>query len=226
MAGLTMSLHGRQEVGDVIAQDMKEIQENSDVDYEKERRLVRQVKQGFQPAFTQLVSLYQKKVFRMAYGFFQDRDDAMEIVQETFLRVYQKIDSFDENEGKTRFKNWVYRIGYNLCIDYYRKFKKKKAEMKDLYLYEEDTRTDSTNPEDRMDRENFRSSLKKSVQRLPRKQKMVFVLRHYSGYKHHEIATMLNLSVGTIKSLYHRSVQSLKKSLGPEILKEDEGNIG
>jgi RNA polymerase sigma-70 factor (ECF subfamily) len=213
MAGIIMLQRGRQDVVDVTVEHMKELEENTYADFEKERILIRRVKQGFQPAFSELIILYQKKVFRLAYGFFQDRDDAMEIVQETFIRIHRKIGGFDENEGNTRFNNWVYRIAYNLCIDYYRKFKKKKAKLQEIYDYDEDNRTVSTNPADLLERQNFRHHLKKSVWRLPRRQKMVFVLRHYSGYKHHEIAGLLNLSVGTIKSLYHRAVKSVKKSL-------------
>jgi RNA polymerase sigma-70 factor, ECF subfamily len=187
--------------------------ENINDDYEHERVLIRQVKLGYAPAFTQLVTLYQKQVFRLAYGFFQDKDDAMEIVQDTFLRVYQKLSGFDENDQNTRLGGWINRIAYNLCIDYYRKFKKKKAEMKDIYQFEEENRTVSHFPEDHLDRQNFQHLIKKSVQTLPAKQKMIFVLKHYSGYKHHEISTMLNVSVGTSKSLYFRAVQTLKKSL-------------
>lgn len=192
---------------------MKVIQENRYANDEKERTLVRRIKQGYQPAFTELASLYQQKVFRLAYGFFQDKDDAMEIVQEAFLRVYQKLDGFDENDERTRFNNWIYRIAYNLCIDFYRKFKKKKAEMKDIYEFDRDQRMDTTFPEDQLDRENFRHHLEKHVMKLPRRQKMVFTMRHYSGMKHHEIADTLELSVGTIKSLYHRAVQNIKKHL-------------
>lgn len=187
--------------------------ENSDANDEQERKLICQVKQGYTPAFTQLISLYQKQVFRLAYGFFQDRDDAMEIVQETFLRVYQKLDSYDESSRDTRFGGWVNRIAYNLCIDYYRKFKKKKAELKDLYHFEEENRVTSHFPENQLDQQNFKHQLKKLVQKLPKQQKKIFVLKHYSGFKHHEISSMLNVSVGSIKSLYHRAVHSLEKSL-------------
>jgi RNA polymerase sigma-70 factor (ECF subfamily) len=190
---------------------MKEIKENIYADVENERILIRQAKQGYKPAFTKLITLYQQKVFGLAYKFFQDRDDAMEIVQETFIRLHQKLDTFDENDSKTRFNNWVYRIAYNLCIDYYRKYKKKKADMKDIYDFNEDSRTDSTNPEDELDRERFRHSLEKHVMKLSKRQKSVFMLRHYSGLKHHEIADTLGLSIGTVKSLYHRAVLSLKK---------------
>ena len=177
----------------------------------KDRELVRQVKQGYQPAFTELISRYQKNIFKLAYGFFQDKDDAMEIVQETFIRLYEKLDGFDENNEKTLFKNWVNRVAYNLCIDYYRKFKKKKADMREIYEFNRDSKSLTTRKEDQLDHESFRDNIKKSVMLLPKKQQKVFILKHYSGLKHHEISSMLNLSVGTIKALYHRSIKNLKK---------------
>ena len=184
----------------------------------KDRELVRQVKQGCQSAFTELISRYQKNIFKVAYGFFQDKDDAMEIVQETFIRLYQKLDGFDENNEKTLFKNWVHRVAYNLCIDFYRKFKKKKADMKELYEFNRDSKTLTIRKEDQLDHERFRDNLEKSVMQLPKKQQTVFVLKHYQGLKHQEISSMLNLSVGTTKALYHRSIKNLKKHLvGAEI---------
>ncbi len=190
----------------------------TNADNQKDRELVRQVKQGYQPAFTELITRYQKTVFRVAYGFFRDRDDAMEIVQETFIRLYRKLDGFDENDEHTLFDKWVYRIAYNLCIDYYRKFKKPKADMKEIYEFDRDSKTASTRAEDHLDRENFQHQVKKSMLRLPKKQQTVFVLKHFHGLKHQEISEQLDLSVGTIKTLYHRSIKNLKKYLiSPEM---------
>ena len=185
---------------------------NADIN-KQDRELVRRVKRGYQPAFTELITRYQKDIFKLAYGFFQDKDDAMEIVQETFIRLYQKLDGFDEKNEKTLFKNWVYRIAYNLCIDFYRKFKKKKADMKEIYNFNRESKTLTTRMEDQLDHESFRDNIKKSVMRLPKKQQTVFVLKHYQGLKHQEISDMLNLSVGTIKALYHRSIKNLKKHM-------------
>ena len=179
----------------------------------KEYELIRRVRQGDQQAFTQLVSLYQQQVFKLAFGFFQDRDDAMEIVQETFLRLYQRIHRFEQVGAQTAFKNWVYRIAYNLCIDFYRKFKKKKAGDKEVYEFYETRDQETTNPEDHLDRLHFKHTLKKCVMRLSKRQQMVFMLKHYSDLKHREISNILNLSVGTVKSLYHRAVKNLEKRL-------------
>lgn len=194
---------------------MIEKQEATDAntrDSQELRDLIRHAKHRYQPAFTELIALHQKAIFKLAYGFFHDKDDAMEIVQETFIRLYQKIDGFDETDERTRFHHWLNRMAYNICIDYYRKFKKQKVSMKEIYDFDETTRPSSI-PEEEIDRDRFRNYLKNSVQGLPQRQQMVFVLKHFNGLKHHEISNMLNLSVGTIKSIYHRAIQNLKKKL-------------
>jgi len=187
--------------------------ERTNANIQKENELIRLVQQGNHQAFTELITLYQQKVFKLAFGFFQDRDDAMEIVQETFLRVYEKIDRFKRSNKQTAFQNWVYRIAYNLCIDYYRKFKKQKTDEKELYEFYESQERETTNPEDQIDRVHFRHTVKKCMMQLSKRQQMVFLLKHYSNLKHQEISSILNLSVGTIKSLYHRAMKNLEKQL-------------
>jgi RNA polymerase sigma-70 factor (ECF subfamily) len=195
--------------------EIQELKELNNADSRKENELIRQVQQGDRDAFTELVSLYQRKVFKLAFGFFQDKDDAMEIVQETFLRVYEKIHRFEhsDNASPTAFKNWVYRIAYRLCIDFYRKFKKKKADDRELYEFYESRDRETTNPESQMDRLHFKHTLRKCVMRLPKRQQMIFMLKQYSDLKHEEISRLLNVSVGTVKSQYHRAVKNLEKRL-------------
>ncbi len=187
--------------------------ERTNANIQEENELIRLVQQGNHQAFTELITLYQQKVFKLAFGFFQDRDDAMEIVQETFLRVYEKIDRFDRSNRQTAFQNWVFRIAYNLCIDFYRKFKKQKTEKKELYEFYESQERETTNPEDQIDRVHFRHTVKKCMMQLSKRQQMVFMLKHYSNLKHQEISGILNLSVGTVKSLYHRAMKNLEKQL-------------
>ena len=192
---------------------MNGLQELNDANIQEENDLVLRLLEGDGDAFTKLVGLYQRRIFSLAFGFFQDRDDAMEIVQETFIRLYEKIDRFDRSNGPTSFKNWVYRIAYNLCIDYYRKFKKKKAGDKELYEFYENRDRETTSPEDAIDRIHFKHTLEKCVMELSKRQQMVFMLKHYSQLKHHEISDVLDVSVGTVKSLYHRAVKTLQKKL-------------
>ena len=92
-------------------------------DPEFEPRLLARIKDGEKEAFAELVRLHQRKIFTLAYGFFRDRDDALEIVQETFMRVYEKIGSYRPDHS---LQSWIYRLARNLCVDYYRKHAKKR----------------------------------------------------------------------------------------------------
>lgn len=189
---------------------MRNLQEITDANIKRDNELIRLVKQGNQQAFTEIITLYQKGVFKLALGFFQDKDDAMEIVQETFLRVYEKIDKFNNHSS---FKNWVYRIAYNLCIDFYRKFKSKKNYSKDVFELDEVHHTNTVDQEDLVDRQNFKENLQASLLLLSKRQKMIFILKHFNSLKYKEISEILNISVGTVKSLHHRAAKALKKRL-------------
>lgn len=173
--------------------------------------LINQLKQGNPQAFSELVDRHQKKIFRLALGFFHDREDAQEIVQETFVRLYEKIGKFKE---KNCFQSWLYRIAMNLCVDYYRKFKRKTERIGANYAGVVDQNSQFTRePEDYFDMLKFREHLQKSLFQLPKRQKLIFVLKHYGHYRYREIAGMLNVSVGCVKSLHHRSINKLKKEL-------------
>lgn len=191
-------------------QKLRNLQEITDANIKRDNELVRLVKQGDQQAFTELITLYQKRIFKMAFGFFRDKDDAMEIVQETFLRVYEKIDKFDLHSS---FKNWIYRVAYNLCIDFYRKFKSKKNQSQDMFELDEVRNIAVVDPEAQADRQIFKEDLEKSLLTLSKRQKMIFVMKHFSALKYKEISDILNISVGTVKSLHHRAAKALKKRL-------------
>jgi RNA polymerase sigma-70 factor (ECF subfamily) len=179
-------------------------------DIPEERELIRRAKAGNHQAFNGLVYMYRKRVFRLAYGFFHDRDEAMEIVQETFLRVFQKLDHFDHN---TRFRNWIYRIAMNLCIDYHRKFIKRHQNPDHLFQLVQHQSGDTVDPEDHLIALKQKQILRRSISRLPKRQKMIFILKHYGHYKYREIADILSISVGSIKSLHHRSINKIKRDV-------------
>ena len=77
--------------------------------------LIERIKAGDKEAFMTVTSLYQKKVFLLAYSFFNNKDDALDIVQETFFRLYQKVHMFKKGRN---FQNWLLQMAKNLCIDY------------------------------------------------------------------------------------------------------------
>ncbi|MBM3294014.1 MAG: sigma-70 family RNA polymerase sigma factor, partial [Candidatus Aminicenantes bacterium] len=80
--------------------------------------LVRRTRAGDRQAFVELTRLYQKKVFILTYAFFRNKEDALDLVQETFLRAFERLDGFDEGRN---FEAWLLQVAKNLCIDEYRK---------------------------------------------------------------------------------------------------------
>ena len=101
------------------------MEEKREVEYEDVYILVDKIKEGDREAFMTLIRLYQKKVFLLAYSFFRNKEDALDIVQETFLRFYEKVRIFQRGKN---FQNWLLQIAKNLCVDYYRKNYSKSKE--------------------------------------------------------------------------------------------------
>lgn len=189
---------------------MEKAEKNFQDDISEEKDLIHRAKSGDHQAFNGIVYLYRKRVFRLAFGFFHDRDDAMEIVQETFIRVFEKLDHFDEH---AHFRNWIYRLTLNLCIDYYRKFKKRNRNPEQLYQIFQQQEKCSPDPEEHLFVLKQKQILRRSISLLPKRQKMIFILKHYGHYKYREIADMLNISIGSIKSLHHRSINKIKRDV-------------
>jgi RNA polymerase sigma-70 factor (ECF subfamily) len=170
-----------------------------------EQALLRRAKDGDRAAFEEVVRLYQEKVFKLAYWFFHNPEDAMEIVQETFLRIYRSLDSFREG---TNFGSWLYRVAANLCIDYYRKFKKRRPEVSAPVVVTDD-------PESQLSRQILNDQINSAVAGLAKQEKMVFVLKHFSHLKYRQIAEVLNISVGTVKSTHHRALVKVRRGVMP-----------
>jgi RNA polymerase sigma-70 factor (ECF subfamily) len=173
--------------------------------------LVEKVKEGDGAAFREIIRLYQKKVFVLVYSYFQNREDAMDIVQETFLRLHEKINMFQKGKN---FQSWLLRIAKNLCIDYYRKYYSRRRELESEKSVEE-LNLASENSADSHHSSDLKEIFSTCIQKLAEKQRMIFVMKHYNGLQYNEIAQTLNISVGTVKSLHFKAVQNLKGLVSP-----------
>ena len=173
--------------------------------------LIEQIKNGDREAFVSITSLYQRKVFALAYSFFRNKEDALDIVQETFLRVYQKINMF--KKGKN-FQNWLLQITKNLCIDCYRKRQSKEHNLNNrMDISELDVRDPQASETQK--NSDINSILSVCIDRLSEKQRMVFVLRQYNHLEYSEIAPILNVAIGTVKSLHFKATKNLRTLVRP-----------
>ncbi len=175
--------------------------------------LLDRIQNGDREAFVALVRLYQQKVFVMAFSILRNKEDALDAVQETFLRVYQKSGTFRTGHN---FQGWLLEIAKNISIDYYRRYRQKRQEWEtsrpvdEIPVPVEDRSMDSRDSD-------LRSAFSRCVEKLAAKQKMVFVMRHYNELQFNEISDALRISVGTAKSLHFKAVQNLKKWLTPHL---------
>jgi RNA polymerase sigma-70 factor (ECF subfamily) len=173
--------------------------------------LLERVREGDREAFMTVIRLYQQKVFIMAYSILRDREDALDAVQETFLRLYQKAGLYKPGSS---FQGWLLQMAKNISIDSYRKHQRKRREwetskpVEEIPVGAEDRNGDSS-------ASDLRIAFSRSVDKLAERQKMVFVMRHYNELQFNEISEAMQISVGTAKSLHFKAVQNLRKRLAP-----------
>jgi len=185
---------------------------------EVESEIIQRVIGGDRNAFEGLVLANQKNVYNLALKMTRDENDALDISQEAFIKAYRQLGNF---RGESRFSVWMYRLTYNLCIDFLRR---RKPETNTLSLSYEDESGGVTPleipdlrelPEDRVIRSEMRRNITASIKELPDKHRQVLAMREITGMSYDEMATTLNMNVGTVKSRLARARLKLV-----EILKE------
>jgi len=180
-----------------------------------ENRLAQLARSGDRSAFGQLVDLYKDKIFHLAYRMTGSRQEAEDIVQETFMRVYANLDKYD---SRWKFSTWIFRIGNNLCIDRLRKRRptwsldaeNPDADGVDGYAM---LPTNDASPEDRMVLSEMQKNVRDAIAQLPDKYRSVVVLRYLQDLSLNEIADILELPVSTVKTRLHRGRESLRRKL-------------
>lgn len=183
---------------------------------ENERLLVEKSKSGDIGAFEQLVENYQKKVFNIALRMIGNYDDAGDLTQEVFIRVFKSIKSFKEQSS---FSTWLYRITTNVCLDELRKRKNKKVISLDEELKLDDSEvkrqieSDDPSPEETAEKEELKKIIKKAINDLTEEHRVVIVLRDIQGFSYEEISRIINCPEGTVKSRINRARQALKELL-------------
>ncbi len=175
--------------------------------------LLEKAREGDRWSFKEIVSLYQRRVFSLAYSILRNREDAMDVVQETFMRLFQKLGAYEKEKN---FQAWLFQVAKNLCIDYYRKNYGRRKELEDGRSIDE-LNPAATGRSDNPDSSDLRRIFSRCLEELGDRQRMVFVLKHYNGLHYREIAQVLDISVGTVKSLHFKAFQNLKHLLGPHL---------
>ena len=170
-----------------------------------EDRLVERALNGNEGAFEELVKQYQTPLYYLALRFVRDEHAAADLVQMAFLRAFQGLSGFRQ---RSSFKTWLYRITINLCKNYLRDRAKKGVENSS----ELDPPSHSNPLLELIEHEDQRRMLQ-AWEQLPERQQLTVTLKIQEGMKYHEIAEVLECSVGAIKANFHHACKRLKAIL-------------
>jgi len=187
-----------------------------------EQALIERCKSGDLRAFDQLVSAYEKRVFNCALRITGNYHDASDVTQEAFLRAFNSINTF---RGDAKFATWIYRIVTNVYLDERKKSKAHRQTSLDDYIeLEENSVTrqiqdDSPSPEEIVETEERAQVLQAAINSLPDYQRIIVTLYHMQHRSYEEIAEIMNLPIGTVKSRLNRARIALGEKLAtaPEL---------
>ena len=184
-----------------------------------ETALIRAAQAGDREAFEQLVRAYDHSILRLAMNMLRSPEDARDVYQETFLRVYRNLGNF---RFDCSFHTWIYRIATNICLDLLRKRKVRKEESPVLMTPEGtvDRFESVADPSAELDPQRhllsgqIRTRVKEALAELSPRERMVFEMRHYEGLRLRNIGEVLGTTEEAAKNCLFRATQKMRVALG------------
>jgi RNA polymerase sigma-70 factor (ECF subfamily) len=162
-------------------------------------------------AFATFVGRYQKRFYRLAYGYLRNHDESLDAVQEAFIKIHRARASWEPRASPF---TWAYRIVANHCIDMLRK---RRGDHYSIDDDDDDGRShqiedrDAVNPFKAQVQRQEADEVREAIAMLPARQREILVLRHYEGLSLQEIAEAQDCALGTVKSSLHRALGNLKQ---------------
>lgn len=180
-----------------------------------EQQLLYALQQGQEPAFRFLVDTYKNRLYNTILGFIPVMEDAEDVLQDVFVKVFENIDNF---KGDSLLSTWMYRIAVTQSLDAIRRKKSKKRGATILSWFGMESSVEKlsveyVHPGVLADKKEMAIQLFKAMQQLSDSQRVAFVLQKIEGLTQQEIAEVMKLSVGAIESLLSRAKENLRKIL-------------
>jgi RNA polymerase sigma-70 factor (ECF subfamily) len=179
-----------------------------------ERSLVQRAQCGDEQAFATLFQLHKKRVYSVCLQMTKDVADAEDLTQEAFMQVFRSIDSF---RGDSAFSTWLYRVAVNTVL-----MKLRRRKSPPVLSLDEPVSSDSPSLKREVGKEDLslcgaidRIALRRAIEELPGGCRQIFDLHEVEGYQHHEIAELLQCSIGNSKSQLHKAKMKMRDLLLP-----------
>ena len=176
-----------------------------------EQYLIKRVQRGDHEAFAVLVTEHQGYVYNLALRVLKNEQEALDLAQETFVRAWTALPNF---RGQSQFRTWLYRIVTNLCYNRLPKLRRSLSELGDEVIAEiPETGINFGNPAQGVESRELRSHLHQAIDHLDENYRLLISLRYQNELSYEEIATMLNLPLGTVKTGLFRAKEQLRRAL-------------
>ena len=176
--------------------------------------LVKRCQDGDSDAFRVLVERYQQRATRLAFRYVKRIDDAQDIAQDAFIRVFKSIKEF---RNESQFYTWFYRILVNLALDHLRRNKNQASEFQDGVLLRSQSAAEAqlktTNPREELWKKQRRKAIVESIDSLPPDQRTTVILREIDGLSYEEIAQVTKVPIGTVMSRLFYARRKLQDKL-------------
>ncbi len=194
----------------VPAVEVPEVTSHSILDKEKEKELVAAAKEGNLEAFEQILSAYEKPIYSYVYRLVRQKEDAQDLTQEAFVKLYKHIDAVDSEKN---FRAWVYKIATNTVNDWLRK----KQKRQELFIIDDPDvqfeTIDVHTPYQDMQRVERAQDVEPALQKVRPVYRAVLLLFYWQGFGYTEIAHVLSLPLNTVKTYLYRAKHALKDEL-------------
>jgi RNA polymerase sigma-70 factor (ECF subfamily) len=175
--------------------------------------LVRRCRAGEGAAWEEIVSMFSRRIYNLAYRFTSSADAAEDLTQEVFVRVYRSLDQFDARQGD--LQNWLMRLARNLIIDDYRRRRRapQDSQAEDVEAHSYHLRAANCSPQTDMERRELSAQVQAGIDKLPPDLRTCVILRDIEELSYQEIVDLLKIPQGTVKSRINRGRIELAKIL-------------
>lgn len=181
-----------------------------------DEQLIQEIISGNTLAFKTLMEKYRERVFHVAMGFVHLKEDAEDLTQEVFIKVYLSLSTFNHD---SEFSTWLYRLTINTCINFVNRNRSKRflQSIEEVWQSAFGQHDNEKTPLEKIEVSERNLLIKKAIDSLPDKQRSAFVLSKYEDLSQKEVAAIMNITEGAVEQLLQRAKNNLRKKLGPSI---------